>query len=78
MILPEHAPIDAAAIAAIAERHGLGAVSYERLAHPDIINAIYRLGERFVLRVPRSHPARRGTMDGVAAAGYAVNFARPS
>jgi len=54
--LPEHLAIDADTLRAIARRHGLDAEPIERLPEPGIVNAIYRLGERAILRVPRHHP----------------------
>jgi aminoglycoside phosphotransferase (APT) family kinase protein len=40
----------------IAEQHGLGARSVARLPSIGVFNAIYRLGDDLILRVPRPHP----------------------
>lgn len=53
--LPPHVVLDAAALAAIAKRHQVPLTSWERLPEFGIFNAIYRLGERVILRVPRQH-----------------------
>ncbi len=62
MKLPDQVPVDARAVAAIAKRHGLGNPAFERLADAGIINTVYRLGERYALRVPRNHPAHIAQM----------------
>jgi aminoglycoside phosphotransferase (APT) family kinase protein len=54
--LPEHVRVTAEHLHAISGRHGLGASQFELLPSVGITNAIYRLGDRFVLRVPRKHP----------------------
>ena len=55
--LPEHAVVVPDALRAIAERYGVDTADVERLPETGIFNAIYRLGEHLVLRVPRDHPA---------------------
>jgi aminoglycoside phosphotransferase (APT) family kinase protein len=57
MKLPAHTEITPAAIQAIAQRQGLSADRFELLPATGIINAIYRLGDDLILRVPRNHPA---------------------
>jgi aminoglycoside phosphotransferase (APT) family kinase protein len=54
--LPPHAEVSEFALCAIAERHGLAATSFMRLPDTGIFNAIYLLGDAWVLRVPRVHP----------------------
>ncbi len=43
-------------IAAIAAAHGVPIVPFEPMDSIGIINSVYKLGERFVLRVPRDDP----------------------
>lgn len=43
-------------LAALAERHGVPPGTVARLPDTGIFNAIYALGDRFILRVPRRHP----------------------
>ncbi len=45
-----------ATLRAIAARHGLDATTFTRLPQVGVINAIYALGDEFVLRVPRDLP----------------------
>lgn len=54
--LPDYVAIDAETLQAIAKLHGLRGATVERLPETGIINAIYRLGETAILRVPRNHP----------------------
>jgi aminoglycoside phosphotransferase (APT) family kinase protein len=56
MNLPEFTEVSAEALHAIAARHGLGVETFSRLPPVGITNAIYGLGDDFVLRVPRNHP----------------------
>jgi aminoglycoside phosphotransferase (APT) family kinase protein len=55
--LPPHPDVSTTALRAIAERHHLASDSFNRLPEVGIFNAIYLLGEDWVLRVPRQHPA---------------------
>jgi aminoglycoside phosphotransferase (APT) family kinase protein len=55
--LPPHPEVSTTALRAIAERHHLAADSFTRLPEVGIFNAIYLLGDDWVLRVPRQHPA---------------------
>jgi aminoglycoside phosphotransferase (APT) family kinase protein len=57
MKLPDPAPISADAFAAIAARHNLAFSTGQLCPAAGIINSVYFLGESFVLRVPRNHPA---------------------
>jgi aminoglycoside phosphotransferase (APT) family kinase protein len=52
----EFANLSAATLRAIAARHGLGVGTVARLPQVGVINAIYTLGDDYVLRVPRQHP----------------------
>jgi aminoglycoside phosphotransferase (APT) family kinase protein len=52
----EFADLPAATLRAIAARHGLGVDAFARLPQVGVINAIYALGDDYVLRVPRRHP----------------------
>src|SRR5919199_1380157 len=60
--LPDHSPVSAAALRAIAERHGLTDIDAAIDAEPvpltqtGMINTVYALGRDYVLRVPRNHP----------------------
>jgi hygromycin-B 7''-O-kinase len=57
MKLPDHVSLSDDTLREIAARHGLRVAT---IAHPPevgIINAIYLLGDEYVLRVPRDHPA---------------------
>ena len=54
--LPDHVAIDAETLQAIAMRHNLDGTTIERLPETGIINAIYRVGQDAILRVPRNHP----------------------
>lgn len=54
--LPDHVTIDDETLQAIAKLHGLAGTTIERLPETGIVNAIYRIGETAVLRVPRNHP----------------------
>ena len=73
--LPDHVDVSLETLREIAERHGLGGSSVERLPEAGIFNAIYRLGDGALLRIPRNHPkfvqaAHRevATLDGDATA----------
>ena len=54
--LPEHVEVSAEAVHSIARRHGIRADEVARLPEVGITNAVYRLGDHLVLRVPRNHP----------------------
>ena len=54
--LPDHVTVDPDTLQAIAKQHGLDGTSVERLPDTGIFNAIYRLGQDAILRVPRNHP----------------------
>jgi aminoglycoside phosphotransferase (APT) family kinase protein len=53
---PEHVEISAEAVHSIVMRHGIRADDVVRLPEVGITNAVYLLGDHFVLRVPRDHP----------------------
>jgi aminoglycoside phosphotransferase (APT) family kinase protein len=57
MKLPAHVPLSDATLHEIAARHGLRGATVTRPPEVGIINAIYLLGDDYVLRVPRNHPA---------------------
>ncbi len=57
MDLPDFPQISTATLHAIVERHGLGASTFARMPEVGIFNAIYRIGDHLILRVPRAHPA---------------------
>ncbi len=57
MQLPDLPDVSPEIVRALAERHGLGTPSYVRLPEVGIFNAVYRLGDDLILRVPRHHPA---------------------
>jgi aminoglycoside phosphotransferase (APT) family kinase protein len=65
--LPDFPAVSAEAVAAIGRRHGLGATRATRLPERGIFNAIFRLGPRHVLRVPRDHPAHFAALSREAA-----------
>lgn len=67
------AELPTATLRAIAERHGLRVDSFTRLPQVGIINAIYALGDDYVLRVPRDHP---GTVAQAHAEAIAAPLAR--
>lgn len=67
------ADLPTATLRAIAERHGLRVDSFTRLPQVGIINAIYALGDDYVLRVPREHP---GTVAQAHAEAVAAPLAR--
>jgi len=54
--LPDHVAIDAQTLRAIADRHGFDGAGVERLPETGIFNAIFRLGDDAILRIPRHHP----------------------
>jgi aminoglycoside phosphotransferase (APT) family kinase protein len=56
MKLPDHVPLSDATLHEIAVRHGLRVATVARPPQVGIINAIYLLGDDYVLRVPRDHP----------------------
>jgi len=53
---PRPIPITTAQVAAIAAAHGVPSGPLEPIESIGIINSVYKLGERLVLRVPRDHP----------------------
>ena len=57
MKLPDHVALSDEALRDIAARHGLRVATVARPPQVGIINAIYLLGDDYVLRVPRDHPA---------------------
>ena len=57
MPLPDHVAIADDTLRAIAVHHGLHVATITRLPDVGIINTIYQLGDRHILRVPRDHPA---------------------
>lgn len=61
MALPEFPIVSDEMLQAIAVRHGIVASSVAPMAQVGIFNAIYALGDRHVLRVPRLHPRFEGT-----------------
>jgi aminoglycoside phosphotransferase (APT) family kinase protein len=54
--LPNLPPVSGETLRAIVERHGLGARQFSRLPEAGIFNAIYLMGDDYVLRVPREDP----------------------
>jgi aminoglycoside phosphotransferase (APT) family kinase protein len=56
MYLPDHADLSNEALPAISKRHGVNVTEFPLLPPVGITNAIYALGERLILRVPRNHP----------------------
>ncbi len=56
MPLPEFPEVSASIARRIAEQHGLGARPFARLPSIGVFNAIYRVGDDLILRVPRPHP----------------------
>ena len=61
MALPEFPVVSDEMLYAIAAQHGIAAGSVAPMAQVGIFNAIYALGERYVLRVPRLHQRFEGT-----------------
>jgi hypothetical protein len=57
MKLPDLPPVSGETLRAIVERHGLGARQFSRLPEAGIFNAIYLMGDDYVLRMPREDPA---------------------
>jgi Ser/Thr protein kinase RdoA (MazF antagonist) len=54
--LPNLPPVSERILRAIVDRHGLDARGFSRLPEAGIFNAIYLLGDDYVLRIPREHP----------------------
>jgi len=54
--LPEHVEVSADTLRAIADRHRIDSSTVVRLPETGIFNAIYRLGDDAILRIPRNHP----------------------
>jgi hypothetical protein len=54
--LPDFPPMSAKTLEAIGERHNLRAVEISPLKDVGIFNAIYLVGGKYVLRVPRDAP----------------------
>lgn len=57
MPVPAHTDVPIEALAAVAEQHGLPPSPITRVPDVGIFNAVYLLGDEFILRVPRRHPA---------------------
>jgi aminoglycoside phosphotransferase (APT) family kinase protein len=55
--LPDHTQVSIETVAEIAERYGLPASRIQVLPDVGIMNAIYRLDDDYVIRIPRNHPA---------------------
>jgi aminoglycoside phosphotransferase (APT) family kinase protein len=55
--LPEFPAISDEAIHSIIQQHHLSVNTFRQLPEVGIFNAIYQLGDTFILRVPRNHPA---------------------
>ena len=55
--LPDFPEVRTETLRSIAKRHGLDARAFSILPEVGVFNAIYLLGEDFILRVPRCHPA---------------------
>ena len=54
--LPDHVDVRPETLLEIAYRYSVGGGSVERLPETGIFNAIYRLGDGAILRIPRDHP----------------------
>lgn len=54
--LPAHTEVPVEALTALAEQHGLPVHPIRRMPDTGIFNAIYLLGDDFILRFPRQHP----------------------
>ena len=54
-MLPDHVDVNAETLRAIADRHGLDGSDVERLPETGSFNAIFRLGDDAILRIPRHH-----------------------
>lgn len=54
--LPDHVDVSPETLRQIGERHGIAGCYVERLPETGIFNAIYRLGEGAIVRIPRNHP----------------------
>lgn len=48
--------LPSAALRAIAQRHGLGRLPFERLRGLGVVNSVYRLGDSLILRAPKAVP----------------------
>ncbi|MFN8540774.1 MAG: hypothetical protein U0232_25265 [Thermomicrobiales bacterium] len=57
MKLPDHVALSDETLHEIAARHGLRVATVACPPEVGIINVIYLLGDDYVLRVPRNHPA---------------------
>jgi hypothetical protein len=55
--LPDFPEVRPETLLSIARRHGLDVENFSLLPEAGVFNAIYLLGEDFILRVPRRHPA---------------------
>ena len=62
MQLPSHAAVDRDALDAVAAELGEPPGSVRLLSHDGIFNAVYLVGTRFVLRIPRRHPAHSAAL----------------
>jgi aminoglycoside phosphotransferase (APT) family kinase protein len=55
--LPDFAPVSTDDLNAVVSRHGLDVSGrWEQLPEVGIFNAVYALGDRYILRIPRNHP----------------------
>lgn len=57
MDLPDFPAVTTDALRAIGERYGLGGADLYPLPQVGIFNRLYGFGDRYILRVPRDHPA---------------------
>jgi hygromycin-B 7''-O-kinase len=75
LVIPDAVPISDDAVRAIGARHNLRFAGMTPLENVGIINSIYLLGDEYVLRVPRDHPAHvaqlRNELVAIPAAGAA-------
>lgn len=57
MNLPSFPTVTTDVLGAVTERHKLGAADAHLLPEVGLFNQIYALGQRYILRIPRNHPA---------------------
>src|SRR5687767_5916883 len=55
-MLPDHVDVSPETLSALAFRYGADTADVARLPETGIFNAIYRLGDGAILRIPRNHP----------------------
>lgn len=55
--IPEHTELPAGSVERLCSEFGVRVDEMTKLADTGIFNAVYRLGDCYVLRVPRNHPA---------------------